>query len=468
MRAIALPVVLASVAVVAGVLSVLSIPREPDSATTTARLTTGVLSPRRVPAILAAKVGEAKLTGALDAALGDPSARGANTCLTVESGDDLVYARNADASLLPASTMKVLTGMAALRRLGPEFTYVTPLVAPTGMAADGVIEGQAWLVGSGDPLLSTAAYAATFRNQPQTFTSFDALADAVVARGVREIRGGIVGDESRYDRVRYVPSWKPVYLEDNDVGPLSALSVNDGFTQFRPLRRLHATDPGMHAAGTLTALLRARGVVVGEPAAGQAPPDVETVASVSSPPLTEVVGEMLRESDNMTAEMLVKELGRQHGAGGSWEAGLEVIRSTISEAGLPVDSYRAVDGSGLDIGDRLSCSLLMDALDLAGPGGAVAAGFPVAGQSGTLADRFKGTPAEGKLRAKTGSLNFVAGLAGFVESAGAGTLEFALLANELPDRLQSGRSLQERVGTALSTYPQVPPVDQLGPEAVAR
>ena len=468
MRRLALPVVLAVVALTSVALTIgaaATTGGSSDHATpsTGGAIRTPVLSARRAPNVLAAVVGQTRLTSQLDAALDDGSIRGSNTCLTVEAGDDLVYARNPDASLLPASTMKVLTGMAALRTLGADFRYSTPLVAPGGVPANGIIEGQAWLVGSGDPILSTVGYAASFRNQPQVFTSLDALADSIVAAGVREIRGGIVGDESRYDTQRYVASWKPVYLTDNDVGPVSALTVNDGFTQFRPLPRRHAADPAAHAASVLTDLLRARFVIVGNPSSGVAPPGARSIAAIESPPLTEVVGELLRESDNMTAELLVKELGKQKGDGGSWQAGLEVIRSTLNEAGLPVTGYQGIDGSGLDVGNRLTCAVLMDALDLAGTTSAVADGFPIAGQTGTLADRFKGNPAEGKLKAKTGSLNFVAGLAGFVESSAAGTLEFALLANDLPDRLNSGRVLQEKVGAVLSTYPNVPAIEQLGP-----
>lgn len=424
---------------------------------------TPVLSLRRAPEALATAVGQARLTHRLDQTLADPAFRGATTCLTVETGDDLIYARNPEESLLPASTMKVLTGMAALREMGSDFRFVTPLVAPGGAPSAGVVDGPAWLVGSGDPLLSTTAYAASFRNQPQVFTSLDALADATVAAGIREIRGGVVGDESRYDSQRYLPSWKDVYLTDNDVGPVSALTVNDGFTQFRPLPRRHAPDPALHAAATLTALLRARGVLVGEPATGKAPAGVAVLAEATSPPLSDIVGELLRESDNMTAELLVKEMGARGGGAGSWPAGLDVLRETLEEARLPTTGFHGVDGSGLDVGNRLTCALLMDALDLAGGGGEVAAGFPVAGRTGTLADRFRGNPAEGRLRAKTGSLNHVAGLAGFVDTPGTTDLEFALLANGLPDRVDSGRALQERVGAALSTYPEVPATDVLGP-----
>ena len=460
-----LPAALAATALVSGGLTALSASTataggDPDHV---AALATPVLSPRRMPEVLAATVGQARLTASLDAALDDPAIRGADACLTVERGEALVYARNPDIALLPASTMKVLTGMAALRRLGEDFTYTTPVLTATEPTGAGVIDGAVWLVGAGDPLLATDAYAASFRNQPQVYTRLDSLADAIVAKGVKEIKGGVIGDESRYDTARYVASWKPAYITDSDVGPSSALTVNDGFTQFRPLPRQHAAQPARHGAAVLTDLLRARGVVVGEPGEGAKPGDATLLADVESPKLPEVVGQLLRESDNLTAELLVKELGARFGGDGSWAAGLAVIRDTIDDAGLPVDPLVATDGSGLDLSNRLSCTLLMDALDLAGPGGAVAAGFPVAGRTGTLVDRFIGSPAEGKLRAKTGSLNFVVGLAGFVDSAGAGTLEFALLANDLPDRTASGRALQDRVGAILSTYPDTPPVSQLDP-----
>ena len=433
------------------------------------QLSTPVLSARRVPGLLSRTVGLVRLRAELDAVFDDASLGRARetSCLSVEEGDTSIYERNADQRLIPASTLKVLTGMAALRRLGSDFRFVTH-VRSAGPVRGGVVEGPLWLVGAGDPLLSTHAYAASFRNQPQVFTSLDALADAIVAAGVREVRGGVHGDESRYDTVRYLPGWKPVYLSENETGPLSALVVNDNFVQYRPLRTVAAPAPALHGAGTLTELLRGRGLVVADPGQSTAPAEAKPLASISSPTLPEVVGQMLRESDNMTAEMLIKELGRRFGGAGSWGAGLEVVRATVAEAGLPAEGYAAVDGSGLDISNRLSCSLLMDALDLAGPEGPVAAGLALAGQTGTLADRFKGNPAEGRLRAKTGSLNFVVGLVGFVEAQQARTLEFALLANGLPNKTVAGRALQERVGAILSQYPHAPPPEDIRPEAPAQ
>lgn len=427
------------------------------------RVQTPVLSVRRAPELLSRTVAHARLQTDLDAAM-TVSGR---TCLTVEEGDAAIYGRDGDLALTPASTLKVLTGMAALRRLGDEFRFITEVRADRPVADGGVLDGPLWLVGAGDPLLSTKAYADSFRNQPQVYTSLDVLADKIVEAGVREIRGGILGDESRFDSVRYVPTWKPGYISDNEVGPVSALVVNDNFAQFRPRRTVAAADPAIHGPAVLTELLRGRGVLVPDAGAGVAPAGATALASVSSPPLPEIVGELLRESDNMTAEVLTKELGARFAGAGTWEAGTRVVRETIAQAGLPESGYAAVDGSGLDVTNRLSCHLLMDALDLAGPVGPVASGFAVAGQTGTLAQRFRGNPAEGRLRAKTGSLNNVVGLVGFVDAADDRTLEFALLANDLPDRLDSGRQLQERVGAVLATYPKAPPAAAIEPQRAA-
>jgi serine-type D-Ala-D-Ala carboxypeptidase/endopeptidase (penicillin-binding protein 4) len=189
---------------------------------------------------------------------------------------------------------------------------------------------------------------------------------------------------------------------------------------------------------------------------------VTAVGSVVSPPMKELVAQMLRESDNNTAELLTKELGKRFGGAGTWTAGVAVVRDTVAEIGLPTSGFAASDGSGLDRGDRITCSMLMAAIDL--EKGALVPAFAVAGKTGTLSRRFVGNPAEGRLKAKTGTLNFVSGLVGVVEPPSGALIEFALLANELPDRIRSGEVLQERVGAALARYPEAPPLEELGPK----
>lgn len=179
--------------------------------------------------------------------------------------------------------------------------------------------------------------------------------------------------------------------------------------------------------------------------------------------MADVVGQMLRESDNLTAELLVKELGWRAGGKGTTAAGLPVVRDALAGMGLPVEDLTTVDGSGLDRSDRASCSLLMAALARGGPSGPMAAGFPVAARDGTLAKRFHGSPAAGRLRAKTGALAGVVGLSGFVEPIDGGSpLIFSLIANELP-RDALGRALQEQVGGILADYPEAPPPPELAP-----
>lgn len=423
---------------------------------------TGVLSPRRAPRVVAELVGQVRLENGLLAVLRDPRFAGAESqsCLVVERGDERIFAHQPAQPVIPASTLKMVTGWAALRRFGSGHRFVTEVRAD-GPPRGGVVE-RLWLVGGGDPLLSTADYAAHFANQPQTYTSLDELADRVRAAGVVQVTEGVYGDDGRFDGLRYLPSWKDGYISDNEVGPIGALVVNDNFTTWRP-RPVAASDPAAHGASVLRSLLADRGVAVaGDGARGTAPGRSTVIARVTSAPLTAVVGEMLAESDNLTAEVLVKALGREFGAGGTWEAGLAVVRSTLAEAGLPVDQLRLFDGSGLERDNRVSCELLIGVLDDPDLGPALAAGLPVAGESGTLRLRLDDPEVKGRVRAKTGSIDYVAGLVGYAESA-AGTLEFALVGNGLPRAASAGRDFADAVARVLVRYPAVPPVTSLEP-----
>lgn len=442
--------------------------RAPDDEAA-ARPAAPVLSARRAPEILRRTIGDVRLTAGLDAALADPALGDArdDTCLIVRHRDRILYDRERAMPLLPASTLKILTAIAALDALGADGQLVTEVRAERA-PRDGVVEGSLYLIGGGDALLSTTDYAASFKNQPQVFTSVERLADQLVAQGVRSITGSVVGDDSRYDAERYVPTWKPGYRSAAEVGPIGALIVNDGFAQWTP-RKLAAANPAEHAAAVFTELLRARGVVVaGAARAGRLDNlgGSHLVSTLPSVPIRSMVGEMLRESDNTTAEVLTKELGRRAGEG-TWTAGVGALRDAMAAEGLPVEGFAAVDGSGLDRSNRATCALLIAALVRSGATGAIADGLPVAGQTGTLATRFIGHPAAGRLRAKTGSLDGVAALSGFMPlTEDTAPLAFALLANEVP-REAIGRALQERVAAVLASYPDAPSIDELSPVAAS-
>jgi D-alanyl-D-alanine carboxypeptidase/D-alanyl-D-alanine-endopeptidase (penicillin-binding protein 4) len=430
------------------------------------RLATPVFSIRRVPALVSKVAADVHLGADLDQVMSQPVLAGArdHACLVVgdAAGPGSRYTRQPAMQLIPASTMKLLTSTAALAQIGPD-TRLTTEVRAASPPADGTV-GDLWLVGGGDPLLSTAAWAADagYQGQPRLATSVEALADKVVAAGVRRVQGRILGDDSRYDAQRTVPSWNPRYIQNFEISPLSALVVNKAYASTNPPTL--ASSPPAHAAGVLAGLLRARGVTVGGSGEGKAPAGATVVTSIDSPPLSEVVGEILQQSDNMGAEMLVKEIGVRAGAGGTTTAGLGVVADQLRRvAGVAPGEVAAVDGSGLDRSDHVSCDLLGRVLDKVGADSPLVAALPVAGRNGTLHRRFLGTPAVGKIRAKTGSLEGVAGLAGFATTSSGATLEFALLANDLPSEAV-GNALQDRVVNVLIGYPRAPSAEELGPE----
>jgi D-alanyl-D-alanine carboxypeptidase/D-alanyl-D-alanine-endopeptidase (penicillin-binding protein 4) len=472
----ALPaVVVAVLALLAVVASVAAIPAAAgttapppaaaDSGATPAAVTP-VLSARRVPGLVAAPQADAALQAALEPILATSTA---DTCLSVRATGRSVERVNGDRALMPASLQKLLTATTVLARLGEDRTVSTAAVAaspPDG----GVVDGDVWLVGSGDPLLATTGYLSTFDEPDEPYNDFAKLADAIKAAGVTEIRGGIVGDESRFDSVRYLPSWPKRYITANEVGPLGALMVNDGYSGLsqhpdQPTDDRHPGEPALLAAETLASLLEQRGVRVTEgPSTGAAPDGATTVASLDSLPMGTNVREMLRRSDNTTAEVLLKDLAVDAGQPGTTEAGTTVVQSTLADLGLPTAGSVTTDGSGLDLGNRVTCDLIAAALDRLGAHSAVADDLPVAGESGTLRKRMRGTAAEGRVRAKTGTLNQVSALAGFVQSASGEDLTFAFIINgSLPTAL----TVTDQVAVALAEFGAGTSLADLGPAAAS-
>jgi D-alanyl-D-alanine carboxypeptidase/D-alanyl-D-alanine-endopeptidase (penicillin-binding protein 4) len=425
--------------------------------------------PDRLPGLLA----EAQGTVDLERAVNELVAQsGARTCLAVYEGERPVLLRRPDDSLTPASTQKILIATAGLAALGPDFRYETKVVSDAE-PRDGMA-GTLWLVGSGDPGLATPEYVQRLADRPRfqfhQATPLTALVDGLKAAGITTVTGGILGDDSRYDRTRIVPSWKANYVIDNEAGPLGALMVNSGFTVFDlsqaapaavvggtppvPRAEKRADDPAAHAASELTRLATAAGIAVAGPArSGVFPPEgTVTLATVRSAPLSEIVAGMLRESDNTAAELLVKELGVAKRHDGSTPAGTGAVTDVLTDAKLPTAGLRLGDGSGLEVTNRSSCALLAAALRIPDRGGGpqLSPLLAVAGRSGTLSLRLAGTPLEGKLRAKTGSLDGVSGLAGYLE--GRRAMSFAFLANG-PLSESAGRVLQDRLVALLAGYP---------------
>lgn len=432
----------------------------------TRRVATPVLSARRIPELIARGTAQRRL----EASLGPRAATiNGDFCFTAAVGGVSIIDHAGGTALMPASNLKLVTAFAALKVLGADSVLHTEVAAGAKPSGDGTVEGDLWFIGGGDPLIATANYVATNKYGPYPYTSLDTIADKVVASGVRRVTGAVRGDDHRYDDVRTVASWPSRYLSENQVGPLSALSVNDARTY--PVgaatagRPRPSDDPPRYAAAALTDLLRARGVTIdGEAATGQAPTKRTTLVDMPSLPIRDLVAQMLTFSDNNSAELLLKELGLRRREQPSTHAGAEVVADVLRSSQLDVDGFVQTDGSGLDRGDRVSCRTLQDILVASGHDSDLAAGLPVAGTSGTLRDRMRGPDLRGHVAAKTGSLRDVAALSGWVDGRGGTKVAFSFVLNT-KGRTVSAADLktEEQLVSALRNYPDAPDPETLGP-----
>ena len=427
---------------------------------------TPLLSVRRTPEFLREPILVQNLQASLDEVV---AAFPPASCLVVYLDGEEVYAENPTLPLVPASAQKLLTSFGVYAILGADHTFETSIVSEVPIV-EGVVDGDVYLVGGGDPLLATADYAGRYEQQPHFRTAIEELADALVAAGVREINGAVLGDESRYDLERYVPEWPSRFTNEsqNQTGPLSALTVNDGFVRYdpnpAPSLATASTEPAVFAAAFFDDLLEEREVIIRQSAgAGQAPVGATTLASIASDPVSVVTNQMVDVSDNMGAELLLKEIGREASGLGTTNDGAVAIENALRSAGFSVAETDMVDGSGLASENRVTCRLLAEILD-DDSSAPILDGLAVAGQSGTLLERMVGTEAEGKVRAKTGRLNEVGALAGTAEALDGSTLTFAWIVNTTDlYPVEEMMAAQDAVALELVAYPEGPDVEALGP-----
>ena len=343
----------------------------------------------------------------------------------------VVFERNPDLALAPASTEKLTLTYALLARLGPIHRIRTD-VATAGLIEGATLHGDVVLRGRGDPTLSRAA--------------LRRLAAQIRALGVRRIAGGVVGDESFFDARRTAPGWKPSYYL-GESPPLSALTVDRGAYRGRVSHM-----PALAAAASFRDVLRSAGIAVtGRPTTGAAPPDATELAAIVSPPLLQLLRTVNGESDNFTAEILLKHLGAVEGGKGTTAAGAAVVRRTLADAGVPLVGVRIVDGSGLSLLDRLTADALVTLLEAVWEDPLLRPAFlgslAVAGRSGTMRRRLRTPPAAGRVFAKTGTTRLSSALSGYVGDRYA----FAVLQNGPPLSSWWARRAQDRFVTALAS-----------------
>jgi D-alanyl-D-alanine carboxypeptidase/D-alanyl-D-alanine-endopeptidase (penicillin-binding protein 4) len=341
-----------------------------------------------------------------------------------------LFSLNADARRTPASVQKLLTTTTSLERLGFDEHLETAVRHDGTFDEDGVLDGNLYLQGFGDPSFETGDLAL--------------LASRVRHAGIRDVTGRVYGDESYFDSRR--GPWS--FSASRDVGPLSALSFNEG--TLRGFGGGFQANPPSFVAQRFDAWLDIRGIDVARaPRAGRAPRTAEPVASVRSPSLAALVRWTNHISDNYYAEMLLKGLGARFGKAGSTVAGARVVRKFQEELGV---SSTVLDGSGLSRGNSISPRavgrLLIAAQDRPWFGSFYRS-LPMAGHKGTLRKRMRRTAAAGRCRAKTGTLRGVSGLAGYCRSRSGRRFVFALLMNGV--NIYSARAAQDRIAAALAS-----------------
>ena len=379
-----------------------------------------------------ARAADPTLTTRLARALTVPNvdpARTAALAIDLRTGA-VVFERNTTLSLVPASNQKLPVAYAALALLGPGYRFHTEVVGSGTLVGD-VWHGDLWLRGFGDPTLEPS--------------DLDALATEVASWGIRRVDGAVIADESWFDTRRTGPGWRPsFYLYESP--PLSALAVDRGRYRGRT-----SANPALAGGSLLRESLEAAGVrVSGRTRRGVLTTSGLPLARDVSEPLADVVRFMGRESDNYTAEILVKHLGAVYAGLGSTAAGARVMRGALEQAGVPLAGVRLADGSGLSGLDRLTAVALVALLEAGLADAELRDAFllslAVAGVNGTLEDRMESRPARGQVIAKTGTTRTASALSGFVRDR----YVFAILQNGRPISTYWARIAQDRFATALA------------------
>jgi len=364
---------------------------------------------------------------------GTPAPAGTRPPVGVVVVDDLTGETLAehlpDEGRTPASTAKLATAVAALDRLGPDVTLPTRVVRGP--------DDQVVLVGGGDMMLAADA------GDPDAVVGHAGLGDlatqtaaALVREGVGSVR--VVVDDSLFSGPLLSPTWAQSDVNAGFVAPVTALAVD--IAKIRPGEYPpRQTDPSLSAARVFAERLAAAGVTVqGSPTRGTAPEGATPLAEVRSAPLGEIVHYMLDTSDNTIAEVVSRLVALEQGLPASFQGGTQAVLHVVSTLGVDTAGARLSDASGLGAGSALSPRTVAGLVRLTtGPQHpvlrAVATGMPIGGLTGTLADRYGSSAARGLVRAKTGSLPHVTGLAGTVVDADGRRLVFAVLADGTPD-----------------------------------
>jgi D-alanyl-D-alanine carboxypeptidase/D-alanyl-D-alanine-endopeptidase (penicillin-binding protein 4) len=346
----------------------------------------------------------------------------------------------------PASTIKLWTATAALDGYTPQGRLETSAVWDSDAS-------RVVLVGGGDATLT----AAPVRGAPTA--SLAALARATArslkADDVTSVRLGY--DDSLFTGPSESKAWEPTYVSSGVIAPVTALMADQGRVSPEGTARL--ADPSAGAAGQFAELLADAGVTVRGQVKPSATTGTQSLAAVVSPPMSDLVERMLRDSDNQLAESLGRMAAVAQGGPGSFAGAATAIERAARDRGIDLGGAVISDASGLARDDAVPARSLVAALHAASaePGlASVLSGLAVAGFDGTLTDRFASGPSSagaGVVRAKTGTLTGISAEAGVVTTCTGDLVAFAFIADDVADT-EAARSALDDAAAALATCPR--------------
>jgi D-alanyl-D-alanine carboxypeptidase/D-alanyl-D-alanine-endopeptidase (penicillin-binding protein 4) len=437
---------------------------------------------------------DATLAADLDRLFADPALARALVGIRIESltSGRLLYERNGQKLVVPASNMKLLTMSVAAEKLGWDYTFETRLEA-AGRIQNGVLTGDLIVVGTGDPSIVAQDLGPA--------ALFGEWASALRAAGIRRVDGRILGDDHAFDDEGLGAGWAWDYLIAAYAAPSGALSYNENVVVARIAPGGAAGEPGrvelappgsgleivnevqtgptgspvslelgrlpgssrLTLRGRIPAgrdvvsrtttvahptrffveglrlALTERGIAVSGGAwdlddvevAPAAPR--QTIARRQSLPLSYLAGYFMKVSQNFYGEMFLKALGRTTGRPGSAAAGRQVVRDTLASWGVPADAFVMNDGSGLSRYDYVTADTIVTILKHVWNDprlrGPFLATLPVGAHDGTLETRMRGTILDGRVQAKTGTISNMRALSGYLETKSGERIVFSIIAN---------------------------------------
>jgi serine-type D-Ala-D-Ala carboxypeptidase/endopeptidase (penicillin-binding protein 4) len=455
-----------------------------------------------------------QLQRALDSIADAPQFRNGHWgILVVGARGDTLYSRNAGKLFMPASNQKILTTATALAQLGPEFRYRTAIVAGGPLMGDTLVDGDLIVMGRGDPSVSARFHGDAMRPLRAVADSLHARGIRTIRGTVRAggnaFPGATLGYGWSWEDLEsgYSAAVDELLLDEG----VSTVVVHGGATPgagarvtTRPARTAPAVradvqtvsrapgdtasptrirvvkdtvgggvvvtgvvavgdstsvvvthrDPSAMFTAALHEALVDRGIVVlghQRPAAAGR----DTLAVIVSPPMSEILVGLMKPSQNQVAEMVYRTLGLERGARGTAAEGQRIMERQLLEWGAPESGFVVRDGSGLSRYNYVSPETILRTLSAMRShqhSVAFLATMPVAGVDGTLRNRMRGTPAEGNLRAKTGSVAQARSLSGYVTSAGGETLTFSFLANNWSVPAREVERAQDSLGVRLARF----------------